>query len=246
MLFIITTTLWLTIAAQSYFGMQSVTMSSGSKVMTLWFCKYFYFIRVLTPSWKSWTLAVKDSCSAKNSGSITWDELFLLPPTHSFPLVSSLEDKRISLGTEDFLCNETASGTGLEKRFFCDANKVFSDENKDDSKEGKFRCYTWDFRISKGEGRCDKEVWFFEGASEVEDNFRDKGTWTWVNWVGDGNSSVSSILGWLERCWGFLCSWFLIIFWLIREDEGEKDDSELDEAEKLSFGLPVGEVLIFS
>ncbi len=27
---------------------------------------------------------------------------------------------------------------------------------------------------------------------------------------------------------------------------GEEDDSELDEAEKLSFGLPASEVLVFS
>ncbi len=87
---------------------------------------------------------------------------------------------------------------------------------------------------------------FLKGASGVEGNFRDKSTWTWANWVGDGYSSVSSILGWLERRWEFLCSWFLIVLWLVEEGKGEEDDFELDEAEKLSFGLPAGEVLVFS
>ncbi len=213
--------------------------------MTLWFREYFCFICVLIPSWRSWILAVKDSCLAKNSRSITWDELFLLPPTCSFSLISPTKDKENFVGTTDFLWHETALGTNLEERFFYDANEVFSKEDEDDFKEREFRGCKWDFRISKGEGRFAKDVWFFEGAIGVEGNFRDKGTWTGTNWVGDGYSSVSSILRWLERRWRFFCSWFLIVLWLVENDEGEEDDSELDKAEKLSFGLPAGEVLVF-
>ena len=39
---------------------------------------------------------------------------------------------------------------------------------------------------------------------------------------------------------------FLILLWLVKKGEGEEDDSELDKAEKLSFGLPAGEFLVFS
>ena len=80
----------------------------------------------------------------------------------------------------------------------------------------------------------------------MESNFRDKSTWTGTNWVGDGYSGVLSTLGWLQRRWGFPFFWFLMVLWLVGEGEGEEDDSELDEAEKLSFGLSAGEVLVFS
>ncbi len=139
---------------------------------------------------------------------------------------------------------------GLEnrpwKRIHCNSNEVSSDEDEDDLEEGGFQGCKWDFRISKGGGRCGKDVWFFRGASGVEGNFWDNSTWTGANWVRDGSLFVSSIPGGLERCWRFPCSWFLIVLWLVGESKGEEDDSELDKVEKLSFGLPASEFLVFS
>ncbi len=158
----------------------------------------------------------------------------------------NVEDKRESVRKADFLWDETTLWTGAEKGFFCDANEVSSDEDEDNSEEGEFRGCKWDFRIGKEKDQCGKKVWFFEGVSGVEGNFWDKDTWTWANWVGDRYSNVSFTLVWLERRSGFPCSKFLIVLSLVTESEGKKDDSELDEAEKLSFGLADDEVLVFS
>lgn len=80
-LLIITTTPRLSVAAWSPFGIRSVTISPGWKMITLWFRPYFCFTPVRTSYWKSWTWAVRAFCSARSLGSIGWGEGWsLLPP----------------------------------------------------------------------------------------------------------------------------------------------------------------------